>query len=114
MSQTLNRKEIARLIARDTGYRISDIETIMDSENRVITSAISQGHPVKNHKLYKLDIHTKPAKKAWDGLRGKYFNQPEKQVVKFVPLVELERAMKELDDRYQTSKMNESTEEEPG
>lgn len=104
MKDTLNRREIARLIARDTGYKISDIETIMDSENRVISSAISQGYSIKNHKLYKLDVKVKPAKRAWDGLRKQYFNQPEKQTIKFVPLTELEKSMEELDQKYQESK----------
>lgn len=94
--KTLNRKDIARMISRETGYRIRDIEKILAVEGLVITSAISQGYSIKNHKLLKLEVNRKPPKeKAWDGLNKRYFVQPEKFVVKYVQLSALDEAIEE-------------------
>lgn len=103
--QTLNRKDIARLISRETGFRISDIEKILSWEGRVITSAISQGYSIKNHKLLKLEVNKKASKeKAWDGLNKRYFVQPEKFVIKYVQLSALDEAIEEYNQSQNLTK----------
>lgn len=92
----LNRADIARLIAADTGYTITDILNVMASENNVIAQAIAEGYSIKNHKLFKLEIETKPEKRAYDGFRKEYFTVPEKQILKLKHLSQLEKALEEL------------------
>lgn len=99
MSKTLNRKDIARLISQDTGFKIADIEKIMEREGDIIGQAVSQGYSVKNHKWWKLNVEKKKAKRAWNGLGNSYFDQPEKYVVKFVQLSLLKNAI----DTYNTN-----------
>lgn len=38
--KTLNRREIARLISQETGYKIKDVEKIIEMEWEVIGEAI--------------------------------------------------------------------------
>ena len=103
----LNRRDIARLISRETGFKISDIEEILAWEGTIISSAISQGVSVKNHKLWKLDVHKKPPKeKAWDGLNKRYFTQPEKFVVKYVQLSAMDEAIEQYNQSQKEEKEN--------
>lgn len=91
--KTMNRTDVARAISQYTGYRMKDVLAILQMEDEVITQAISQGISIKNHKLWKLNIKKKPEKVAWDGISKKTFIQPEKYVVKFVPLSRLKEAI---------------------
>lgn len=89
----MNQKDIARAISRRSGFTVADIEAVLKYENEVINEAISQGVSVKNLKNWKLDVQKKPQKRAYDGLGKKYFLQPAKYVVKFVPLTALKDAI---------------------
>ncbi|BAF81328.1 putative integration host factor [Enterococcus phage EF24C] len=91
--KTINRTDIARTISHHTGYRMKDILKILEIEDEVVAQAVSQGISVKNHKLWKLNIKKKPEKVAWDGINSKSFIQPEKYVVKFVPLSKLKESI---------------------
>lgn len=92
----INRRELARLISKRTGFTIEDIEEVLEAEDYVIAEAIKQGIPVKKHKLFRLDIEERPEKKAWDGLNKRHFIVPAKKVVKFKPLSDLNKALEEL------------------
>lgn len=91
--KTLNRREIARLISQETGYKIKDVEKIIEMEWEVIGQAIAQGYSIKNHKWLKIDLHKKEPKRAWDGFNDQYFDQPEKYVLKFTQLTLLKNAI---------------------
>jgi len=97
---TLNRKDIARLISQETGYKISDIEEILEYESLVIGSAISQGYSIKNHKWWKINLDKREEKRAWDGFNKEHFIQPEKYVLKFSQL----SLLKEAIDAYNEKK----------
>lgn len=98
MSKSINRRELARLVAQQTGYSISDVEAVLKSEDEVIAEAISQGVEVKKHKLFKLEIETKKEKWAWDGFNKEKFYIPEKKVVKFKPLSMLVDAVNKMNE----------------
>lgn len=91
--KTLNRRDIARLISQETGFKIADLEKILAMEWDVIGQAIEQGYSVKNHKWLKIDLNKKDSKKAWDGFNDVYFDQPEKYVLKFTQLSLLKDAI---------------------
>ena len=101
--RTLNRRDIARVISDATGFTIADIEEVLNAEEQAIAEAIAQGYSVKKHKLFRLDVETKAAKPhAYNGFAKEYYSIPEKKIVKFKPLKQLEDAI---------DKMN--TEDEP-
>lgn len=99
MKETINRKDLARIISKRTGYTIIDVEEVLKAEEEVIADAISQGVDIKHHKLFKLEIETKKPKKAWDGFKKEYFYIGEKKAVKLKPLSMMLTAISELNER---------------
>ena len=96
--KAVNRQELAKYVAQVTGFTQKDVLEVLSAEDDVIAELISQGYPIKKHKLYKIDIETKPEKRAWDGLNEKYFTIPEKKIIKMKPLSGLNRAVDELNE----------------
>ncbi len=94
-----NRHEIARLVSQQTGYTIESIEEILEAEDYVIEELIAQGIPIKHHKLYKIEIQTMKPKKAWNGIAKEYYELPERQNIKFVPMINLTKAIDRLNKR---------------
>lgn len=86
----VNRKELARRIAERKGYKIGDVEDLLESYEDIVKEAIENGEEVKHGKLYKLELQEVPVKKAWDGLNKKYFIREAKRVPKFKPLTKLD------------------------
>lgn len=99
MKKSINQRELARLIAKQTGYTIADVEEVLKAEGDVIASAIEQGVEIKNHKIYKIEIETKKAKKAWNGFAKEYYTIPEKKAVRIKPLSLLTNAIEKLNKR---------------
>lgn len=99
MTKSVNRKELARYIARATGYTIKDVTEVLKVEDEVIATLISEGYEIKKHKLFKLGIETKKEKRAYDGLNKVYYTIPEKKILKMKPLSELQQAIDSLNDR---------------
>lgn len=95
---TLNRKDIARVISDATGFTITDIEEVLQAEEEAIAEALRQGYSVKKHKLLRLDLERRPAKKAYNGFSKEYYDIPEKQVVKVKPLKQLTDAINALNE----------------
>lgn len=95
----INRKELARLVSKRTGFTIEDIETVLEAEDYVICEAIKQGVPIKRHKLYKIELEDRPERCAWDGLNKRHYTIPAKKVVKFKPLIQLTQALDELNNQ---------------
>lgn len=96
---TFNRKDIVRSISDATGYKMSDIEEILELEGKAIGEALAQGYNVKNHKWWKLELEKRPEKKAWDGFKKTYFIQPESYVVKFKQLSLLKKAIERYNEK---------------
>lgn len=96
---TVNRRDIARRISDNTGYFIKDIEDILDAEAEAIEELLLEGHTkIKNHKFLQIEVVTRPPKKAWNGLAKEYYMLPEKQILKFKPLSQLDKIEKELNE----------------
>lgn len=94
---TANRRDIARKISDNTGYYIQDVEEILQAETEAISELIGEGYTkIKNHKYMQLEVIERKGKKAWDGLNKEYFMLPNRKVIKFKPLKELEEVIKNL------------------
>lgn len=94
-----NRKDIARKISEKTGYYMQDIEEILEAEAEAIKELVLEGElKVKNHKLWQLEVVERKSKKAWNGLLKEYYTVPEKKVLKFKPLSQLEDIEKILNE----------------
>lgn len=101
--QTLNMRDIARAVSEETGFTIADIEAVMRAEDVIIARAISQGYSIKKHKLFRLDIETKPEKaRAYNGFSKEYYTVPEKKIVKIQMLKQLRDAIDELNKSEDT------------
>ena len=93
----INRKDLARRISDKTGYFIRDIEEILEAEEDSIAEFISEGNKkIKHHKLFQLEIKTRPSKTAYDGFNKEYFELPERKYIEFRPLTQLEKAMEDI------------------
>lgn len=97
--KAVNRQELARYVSQVTGFTQKDVLEVLAAEDEVIAELISKGYPIKKHKLFKIDIETKPEKNAWDGLNKKWFFIPEKQILKIKPLTTLSKAIDKLNER---------------
>ncbi|AFJ76064.1 putative DNA-binding protein [Listeria phage LMTA-94] len=97
----INRTDIAREVAQRTGFYIKDVEQILAERDTVIIDALQSGvTKIKEHKLYQIEVETKPAKKnAWNGLDKVYFSIPEKKIIKFKPLVAVEEVIDSLNKK---------------
>ncbi|WRW34726.1 DNA binding protein [Staphylococcus phage CF5] len=94
---TANRRDIARKISENTGYYIQDVEEILQAETEAISELIDEGYTkIKNHKYMQLEVIERKGKKAWDGLNKEYFMLPNRKVIKFKPLKDLEEVIKNL------------------
>ena len=95
--KTANRKDIARKISLKTGYYMSDIEEILNAEAEAILELLEEGNQkVKLHKLMQLEIHITESRKAWDGIRKKYFILEPRKKLKLKPLVDLDKLIERL------------------
>lgn len=97
--KTINRAELAGIISEHTGYTKEVVKEILESKDLAVAELIAKGYSIKDHKMYRLDITTRKEKKAWDGINKKRFIVPEKQDIKFVPLVELKDALEKLNEK---------------
>lgn len=96
---TANRRDIARKISENTGYYIQDVEEILSAETEAIKELLEEGHTkIKNHKFMQIEVIEREGKKAWDGLNKEYFHLPNRKVIKFKPLKELDEVMKRLNE----------------
>jgi nucleoid DNA-binding protein len=96
MPKTVNRNDIARIIASQSKFTIKDVDHLLDLEDYVMSELLSQGISIKRHKFYKLNVETKPPKRAWDGIKKEYYNIPEKKVVKMQHLSLFEKTLERL------------------
>lgn len=93
----INRQDLARKISDKTGYYIQDIVDILEAEEESIADFIEEGHTkIKHHKLFQLEVKTRPSKKAYDGFNKEYFDLPERKYIDFKPLVQLEKAIESI------------------
>jgi nucleoid DNA-binding protein len=81
-NELVNRKELARRIARRGGYEVGEIENVLKLYEDIIEEALNNNEEIKQGKLFKLFLQKLPEKEAWDGLNKKYFTRPAKQVPK--------------------------------
>lgn len=89
-----NREDLARQIkAKRPDLKIRDIKDIIALQEDVIVESLKQGVDVKPHKLIIYSLETKPAKRAYDGLHKRYFDIPEKTIVKVKFLKKLKEAL---------------------
>lgn len=86
----VNRREVARRIARKRGYTIEDIVGVLKDYEDVLVEALAQGEEVKQGKLFKLYLKELPEKRAWNGFEKTYFTRQAKQVPRFKLLTRLE------------------------
>ncbi len=94
-----NRKDIIRRISDKTGYYMQDIEEILNAEAESIYELLKEGNDrIKHHKFYQIEVETREPKEAWDGLNKRYFQIPEKKYVKFRPMSELEKVIKDINE----------------
>lgn len=94
-----NRREIARRISKKTGYYVQDILTILESEDECILDLLSEGYTkIKHHKLYQLEVKTRPKKRAYDGFNKTHFDLPERKYIDFKPLIDLENKILEINE----------------
>lgn len=99
----LNRYDIAAIIAsRITGYRIVDVDAIMNEMENVICEVLESGNDVKLHKLIKLSVEESEAHKAYDGINKTYYQTEPKKWVKTTKLIMLDR----VEDRLNGGKDN--------
>lgn len=96
--KAVNRQELAKYVSQVTGFTQKDVLEVLAAEDEVIAELISEGYPIKKHKLFKIDIETKPEKRAYDGLNEKYFTIPEKKIIKMKPLSTLKKAIDKLNE----------------
>lgn len=78
----VNRKELARRIARMGGYDIGSVEDVLKIYEDVIIDSLERGEEIKQGKLWKIQFQKRPEKKAWNGLAKVYFTRPAKLVPK--------------------------------
>lgn len=104
----LNLDDIVREASYLTGFTQKDIKQVADAMNTVSEQAIAQGYSIKNHKLFKITLETKEGYTAYNGFNDKYYDIPDKQVVKFKPLTRIEGALEELNNKNNTKNEQET------
>lgn len=87
----VNRKEMARRIAERKGYKVGDVEELLETYDDIFVEALENGEEVKQGKLFKAQLQELPEKKAWDGLNKRYFIREAKRVPKIKLLSRLSK-----------------------
>lgn len=95
--KTVNREDMVRIVAEDTGYTQEVVREILTSESMAKIELISQGYTYKDLMLGRFDIMKRPAKlNAWDGVNKRRYDIPEQYVIRYKPLKDTNDALKIL------------------
>lgn len=98
MSDTMNRSAHAREVARILGYTIADMEEIFKVEDEVELQCLRQGITVKRGKLYTTSIVDRPARKRYNGVQRKMFDQPARKELVVKKLGDITKVEKEINE----------------
>lgn len=97
VAKPINRDGIASIVSDYTGYTKEVIIEILKAKDLAITTLISEGYSVKDHKMLRYDVtHQEERPKAFDGINKVYYTIPAKKIVTLVPLADLKNALNKL------------------
>ena len=91
----MNKKEMAKKIARDTGYTETAVKDILQSALNEIVNEVSNGEKVRLHPLGTFFARLKAERKARNPKTGETVIVPERRVVEFLPSGLLKDKLKE-------------------
>lgn len=94
----INRDKLASMVSTHTGYTKDAVIEIMAVEDLITAELLAKGYSIKRHKLFRLDVETRAEKNAYNGIDKKHFTLPQKEYVKFIPLIGIKNALNELND----------------
>lgn len=96
----INKREFIRLVARDSGFALHDVEDLWASVENVFFQAIINDMELRIHNFCKMYVKHIPANIGWDGIRGKrYERKPSDRIVFRVSSV-FKRLLKESKNEF--------------
>lgn len=96
-NKPVNRDALAGIVSDYTGYTKEVILEVFKAKDLAITTLLSEGYSVKDHKMVRYDVSHQPAREnAFNGISKVYYDIPAKHIVTVVALADVKNALKKL------------------
>lgn len=85
----INTHSLARSVSKKTGLKVSESDKAIRALYETILAELDAGEVVKLGALLKIELETRPARQAWDGINKRAYVIPDKRKLKVKNLTEV-------------------------